>query len=106
MTVKKLYELLSEYFPEDCREEWDNDGLMCSSDTSREVNSVLVTLDVTEEIVDYAIGRNFDLIVSHHPLIFKPISSLNEENHISRKLIKLILQSWQQIRNHWQQARL
>ena len=54
------------------------------------VNRVLVTLDVTEEVVDYAIDNGFDLIVSHHPLVFKPIKSIDPENHISRKLIKLI----------------
>lgn len=90
MTVKKLYDELTAHIPESLREEWDNDGIMCSTDLSAEVNNVLVTLDVTEEVVDYAISRNFDLIVSHHPLIFNPIKSVTEEQHISRKLIKLI----------------
>ena len=90
MTVKKLYESLTEYFPENLREEWDNDGIMCSTDLSAEVNHVLVTLDVTEDVVDYAIETGCDLIVSHHPLIFKPVFALNEENNVSRKLIKLV----------------
>lgn len=90
MTVKKLYEAMTARIPEELSEEWDNDGIMCSSDLSREVNNVLIALDVTEEIVDYAIGRNFDLIISHHPLIFKPQKSISEENHVSRKIIKLI----------------
>ena len=63
---------------------------MCRPDGSSEIVRALVALDVTEEIVDYAIERGFDLIVSHHPLVFKPLSSIDEENHISRKLIKLI----------------
>ena len=90
MTVKKLYDKITECIPENLSEPWDNDGIMCSSDLSAEVNNVLITLDITEEVVDYAIGRNFDLIISHHPLIFKPLSRVYEENHISRKLIKLI----------------
>lgn len=90
MTVKKMYEKLTERIPEYLSCEWDNDGIMCASDFSAEVNNILITLDVTEEIVDYAIGRNFDLIISHHPLIFKPIGKVTEENHISRKIIKLI----------------
>jgi len=90
MTVKRLYEYLSSRIPEALSEEWDNDGIMCSADLSREVESVLITLDVTDEIVDYAISRGFHVIISHHPLIFKPLSNLNEENHISRKVIKLI----------------
>lgn len=90
MNVKELYAKLCEYMPESLREEWDNDGIMCSSDSSAELENVLITLDVTEEIVDYAISRGFNLIISHHPLIFKPIKSINEENHVSRKIIKLI----------------
>ena len=90
MTVKELYTLFSERIPEDLREEWDNDGLMCSADTSSEVRRVLCTLDVTEEIVDYAIEQCFDLIISHHPLIFRPISSVTEDTPTARKVIKLI----------------
>ncbi len=90
MTVKDFYNKITERIPEKLRCDWDNDGIMCCSDSSAEVNSVLITLDVTEEIVDYAIERGFDLIISHHPLIFKSLGRLTEENHISRKAIKLI----------------
>lgn len=90
MNVKELYQRFEEEIPLHLRESWDNDGIMCCPDGTSEVYRVLVALDVTEEIVDYAIERGFDLIVSHHPLVFKPIASIDEENHISRKLIKLI----------------
>lgn len=90
MTVKELYSKFSEQIPESLRESWDNDGIMCCADGTAQIYRALITLDVTEEIVDYAIERGFDLIISHHPLIFKPLSSIDEENHISRKLIKLL----------------
>ena len=90
MTVKELYAKFCEKIPEELRESWDNDGIMCCADGTAEVCRALVALDVTEEIVDYAIERGFDLIVSHHPLIFKPLSAIDEENHIARKLIKLL----------------
>ena len=90
MKVKELYQKFEEKIPAYLREPWDNDGIMCCADGTAEIYRALVTLDVTEEVVDYAIERGFDLIVSHHPLIFKPLGSINEENHISRKLIKLI----------------
>ncbi len=90
MTVKELYSRFTERIPEELCEEWDNDGLMCCADSSSEVSRVLCTLDVTEEIVDYAIEQCFDLIISHHPLIFRPISAVNEDNHTARKVIKLV----------------
>ena len=90
MNAKQLYQYFEERIPSSLREPWDNDGIMCLPDGSAEIYRALVALDVTEEIVDYAIERGFDIIVSHHPLIFRPMTSINEENHISRKLIKLI----------------
>lgn len=90
MTVSEIYKSFCDYIPESLRCEWDNDGIMVCPDSNAEVKKVLVSLDVTEEIVDYAIECGFDLIISHHPLIFKPISSVNEENHISRKVVKLV----------------
>lgn len=90
MTVRQIYEKLEERIPEYLAEEWDNDGIMCCPDDVTDVKRVIVTLDVTEEIVDYATDNGFDLILSHHPLVFRPLSSLDCDNHISRKLIKLI----------------
>lgn len=90
MNVSELYNEFEKRIPDALREEWDNDGLMCSPDCSMQVSRVLVTLDVTEEVVDYAIESGFDLIVSHHPLIFRPLKSVTDDNHIARKVIKLI----------------
>ena len=90
MTVKELYTRLNERIPAELSEPWDNDGIMCCADSSQEVHRVIVTLDVTEEVVDYAIDSHVDLIVSHHPLIFRPLSAVTEENHIGRKIIKLL----------------
>ena len=90
MTVKELYDRLDEYIPEYLREEWDNDGIMCSADTTAEVKRVLVALDATESVIDYAIEGDFDLIITHHPLIFKPLASVTDDGHIARKVIKLI----------------
>ncbi len=90
MTVAEIYTYLNERIPETLREVWDNDGLMCASDSSVEVKRALVTLDVTEEVVDYAISGGFNLILSHHPLIFKPLGSITEDSHIARKVIELI----------------
>lgn len=90
MTVGEIYERISERIPEALREPWDNDGLMVASDDSVDVKRALITLDVTEDAVDYAAANGFDLIISHHPLIFRPLASITEDSHIARKVIKLI----------------
>lgn len=90
MKIRELYEKLSEYFPRELSCSWDNDGLMCTPDSEREVKRALCALDVTEGIVDYAIENNFDLIISHHPLIFHPLKSVNDLDTPAKKVIKLI----------------
>lgn len=90
MKIKEIYQNLAERYPVKLSCEWDNDGLMCCSDAENEVRRILVTLDVTDEAVDKAVSEKYDLIISHHPLIFKPVSAINESGNVSRKLIKLI----------------
>ena len=90
MTIKELYKKLSNLYPEGLRCEWDNDGIMCSGDLNKSVNSVLIALDITENVVDYAINNGFDLIISHHPLVFSSQKSLVPTKYTQNKLIKLI----------------
>ena len=90
MKIKELYEKLSNLYPENLRCDWDNDGIMCSDNLENNVNSVLISLDITENVVDYAINNEFDLIISHHPLVFSSQKSLIPTKYTQNKLIKLI----------------
>lgn len=85
MKVLELYKKIDELIPHSLSCDWDNDGLMCCSAPNKEVKRVLLTLDVTEAAVNFAVENKFDVIISHHPLIFRPISSV-----VSPKLINLI----------------
>ncbi len=90
MTVHELYKKLVQRLPDSLSEPWDNDGLMVSADTDAPVRRVLLALDVTENAVDFAIENRFDLILSHHPLIFRPLSAVTEDTPVGRKVVKLI----------------
>lgn len=85
MTIHELYKKLSFVIPRELSCSWDNDGIMCLPDGERKVGRVLLTLDVTEAAVDKAVKDKCDLIISHHPLIFKPIKSVSD-----KRLVKLI----------------
>lgn len=90
MTVRDLYERLCDRIPPALSCAWDRDGLMVCPDASRPVERILCTLDVTEEAVNYAIENRFDLIVSHHPLLFHPLGAVTEEDHVARKVMRLL----------------
>ncbi len=90
MTVKEFYQQISELVSPELSAPWDHDGLMLSPDTEAEVSRVLCALDVTEETVDFAIAGGFDLILSHHPFIFHPLSALTPEEPTARKAMLLL----------------
>lgn len=90
ITVSELYQKLNTAIPSSLSCEWDNDGLMCCPNPDRACRKVLLALDVTEAIVDRAIAEDFDAILSHHPLVFRPVGALIVEKSVPRKLIKLV----------------
>ena len=90
MKVKEYDRFFGEKISRDLSLSWDNDGLMCCPDPEREVRRVLVVLDITEEAVDEAVRGGYDLILSHHPLVFRGIKSLTDRDGVGRKLLKLV----------------
>lgn len=90
MTVSELYSHLSEKIPSSLSCEWDNDGLMCCPRADREVRRVLLTLDITDGAIACAKERGCDVIISHHPLIFKPLPSIDGADSVSEAVIELI----------------
>ncbi len=87
---KDIVRFIEEYAPLHLAEDWDNVGLMIG-DLDSDIERVLLCLDVTETVVDEAISTNANMIISHHPLIFSGIKSINTEGgkgKIIKKLIK------------------
>jgi dinuclear metal center YbgI/SA1388 family protein len=71
------------------QESYDNSGLITGS-PENEISSVLLTLDVTEEVVDEAIRKKIPLIVAHHPFVFSGLKKFTGKNYVERTLIKAI----------------
>lgn len=74
-TVQQIYQYLNEKAPFALQESWDNSGLNVG-DPSREVNRILLALDITDQVIAEAAEQNADLIVSHHPLIFNAVKQI------------------------------
>ena len=88
-SVREITSLLEDFAPLSLQENYDNAGLLCG-DPNAEVHSILLTLDITEEVIDEAIRDKHNLIISHHPLIFQSIKKLLPDTPETRCLIKAI----------------
>ena len=77
-TVKDIYLFLEAIAPFSTSAPWDNTGLLVGSET-KEVKKVMLSLDVTSEVIDEAIENKVDLVITHHPLIFESVKSVTAD---------------------------
>ncbi|MBQ8554876.1 MAG: Nif3-like dinuclear metal center hexameric protein [Clostridia bacterium] len=89
LTVQQVYELINARAPFETQVTYDNSGLLVG-DPCREVTGIHLALDVTAYVIDEAIAKGANLIVTHHPLMFSPIKSLTETDVQSRLLCRLV----------------
>lgn len=89
MTVRSVAQILEELAPLDHAEDFDNVGLLVG-DSSMEVSGILVTLDTLEIVVDEAIAKDCNLIVSFHPIIFGGLKKITGKNYVERTVLKAI----------------
>ena len=74
-TVKDIYNFIDSIAPFNTQEEWDNSGLLVGNENA-EVTKILFALDATSDVVDQAIKFGANLIITHHPVIFKAVSDV------------------------------
>lgn len=89
MKVKEIVNALERFAPLPLQDGWDNAGLQVGL-TEAEVTGALLCLDVTEAVVDEAVALGYNLIVSHHPLIFGGLKSITGRNYVERCVLKAI----------------
>ena len=89
MKINVLISYLEELVPLSSQEDYDNSGLLIG-DSNSDLKSVLITLDCTEEVVQEAIDKGCNLIIAHHPVIFKGIKSLTGSNYIERTILACV----------------
>lgn len=89
MQIKDLIAILETEAPPSYQESYDNSGLIVGDPTT-EVQSVLLSLDCTEEVVAEAISKGCNVIVSHHPIVFKGLKRLNGKSYVERTVLDAI----------------
>src|SRR5687768_3011762 len=87
--VKDITRHLESLAPPAYQESYDNSGLL-TGDPAAEVAAALISLDCTEAVVDEALSRGCNLIIAHHPIIFKGLKRLTGSNYVERTVIKAI----------------
>ncbi|MBE6266600.1 MAG: Nif3-like dinuclear metal center hexameric protein [Prevotella ruminicola] len=89
MKIKEVLSALERFAPLPLQESWDNAGLQVGL-TETEVSGALLCLDVNERIVDEAKAKGCNLIVSHHPLLFRGLKTISDLNDVQRTVMSAI----------------
>ena len=89
LTVNDILESINVLAPFCYQESYDNSRLLCGLPT-QEVTGTLLSLDCTEAVVDEALAKGCNLIVAHHPILFKGITSLTGKTYVERVLMKAL----------------
>lgn len=89
MRIKDIIQIIEQLAPIPLQEDYDNSGVQVG-DVSREAEGALLCIDVTENVVEEAISLGCNLIIAHHPLVFRAVKKITGQNYIERCLIKAI----------------
>ena len=90
MKLKEITDAIEQFAPLVLQSDFDNAGLI-TGDPGMEITGAVLCLDVTEEILDEAIAKKANLVISHHPIVFRGLKSITGKNHVERIVIKAIL---------------
>lgn len=89
MNCRQLIHRLELLCPKEHAEHWDNPGLICG-DFEKDIKKVYIALDATSDVIEDAVSRNADFILTHHPLIFSGLKKIHTDDFTGRRIIKMI----------------
>ena len=89
MTIHDILNCLEKAYPKELALPWDNVGLMCG-DLETEVKKIYICLDISTNNIAFAKANGANLMISHHPMIFAPLRTVNYEDHAGRNLTDAI----------------
>ena len=89
MKIKEITDFLETIAPLHYQEEYDNSGLIIG-DLMTDFKGAIICLDSTPEVVDECISLNYNLIIAHHPIIFRGLKKINNDTYVGRAVMKAI----------------
>lgn len=90
MLLSQVAQALERYAPLPLQESYDNAGLQIGLTETVEVSGVLLCVDVSEDVIDEAVAAGCNLVVAHHPLLFRPLRRIDQNNAVARIAVKAI----------------
>ena len=90
MKINNVLDILESWMPKEISEDFDNVGLLVGN-PSQELKNIIVTLDTTVDVIEEAIDKDCNLIISYHPIIFEGIKKINEQkDYVQKAIVKAI----------------
>lgn len=90
LTVRDIVEAVRLTAPEELQEEWDNSGIQISTGKDSPVRCVMACLEISDAVIREAEERGADMIVTHHPLLFRKIDRIDGDTIVGRQLLTLV----------------
>lgn len=87
--IDQIIEMMAEIAPKNLAEDWDNVGVQVG-DTNQPVENVLIALDLNKDVLEEAKEKDCQMIITHHPLIFNGLKTINSQNESGRLIMDLI----------------
>ncbi|MFV0363220.1 MAG: Nif3-like dinuclear metal center hexameric protein [Suipraeoptans sp.] len=89
MNCQEIIKIIEANYDKNYALDWDNVGLLVGR-SDREVRTIYIALDATEDVINHAIAEKADFLITHHPMIFNSIKTVTDEDFIGNKIIRLI----------------
>lgn len=89
MQIKEIITVLEQLAPPALQEDYDNAGLI-TGNPQWNCTGIIISLDATEDVLQEAIDKNCNMIVSHHPIVFRGLKKITGKNYVERSIIKAI----------------
>src|SRR4051812_31374376 len=89
MTISAIIECLEKIAPSSLQENYDNAGLI-TGNKQWQCTGIIISLDATEEVIKEAIEKKCNLVVAHHPIVFRGLKKINGKNYVEKTIITAI----------------
>ncbi len=90
MNIERILEAVNKIAPESLQEGWDNSGIQINDEADKDVKRIMTCLEISDTVIDEAIERGVDMIITHHPFLFSKINKVDIKSVTGNQIVRLI----------------